>query len=1140
MQPTHVLSTCYRFIGLLSDIIPHVHILLGNHDLAYRRDYQTTALDAFTLNRLAPYVSIHKEIAQHEWDGRRVILLPFREDQSGLTDAVASLSPTEASKTVAFAHLAINKAITQRYVVGDGFKNLSAAKSITYNGLTGPDQFASLARTFTGHFHSHQTITQKQPDTNKTDLRGSITYLGSPLQLNWSDLYDEKRGILLFDPETLKHEMLINPYVIGYTTVNLQEVLNDQANEEALKDKHVMLLGDLSHLKYVMARDKLLSLGARSVRDWNPMGFKSHSDRAALGSSVPASDASFQPLEEPRKFEDITGDGVSSSALDYQPRANKLDFAAEAREYVTSLELDNSLSLRQEELIRVGQRMIQVSRGLVDQDEDEDLQLNYEVFLDRSTQAISTRSATDLKGASNHTFAAVPSTLTITNFLSVQNTITIDFRYDLAHGLTFLVGENGSGKSMLIEAMVWCQFGQCVRSGMAVDDVVNDIIGKNCCVTLEFANGYAISRHRKHKENGNRVIVLLHGEAQLQYDHPDKGTTQEAIVELLGINYETYIKTVVLSHESAASFLSSKAAEKRKLTEAALGMSILDTYGKVSRLLLKDVDENANAVEKNMQDVAHTMEHTEKRIEVLDRKRKTCEMEAYSAAASLELAIQDHAAARLRSDGQFGDGDLELSIDSAEYQQKMSASSQGLQNAMEVAHFAELAMGSSAKISALTDQISMEKESRQRLENEYTQIRGMVNADFMSWLVGLKQKLSQKFGTVPADRPSILQRLLCAIRAVVTRGAVGVLEFLISNYQAIDIKHQQRRVVIDGLCEDIKDSKLRLQSLHLEVTDIIHRNRLATSQALRGIDKRIMEVEQAQKTCADVMFKHQQAMFRQQKEFIFKQQQEAKLKQKQEEAMLKRHEAATYTYLIEAERSSLHSISQKYDKLALKLRELAANREVFAFWSSALTKRNKRTSSAAKSRGKSTANFREYVLEKSISDLNRLLAQILTALYDDTRHTNAIATGMLSSLFDSESIGTMEHESCSPGPVLDQSLGIHHTLAYGKRSGGERKRLDLALFFALLHLGWAESAHRAHYLLIDEVFDSLDEAGQEAVVRWCMIMLQSMVSWIVMVTHSRFLAERDPERDAGKAMVMRIRMGSQGTELVKDGQRIGI
>ncbi|KAK6697063.1 hypothetical protein SNK05_013610 [Fusarium graminearum] len=152
-------------------------------------------------------------------------------------------------------------------------------------------------------------------------------------------------------------------------------------------------------------------------------------------------------------------------------------------------------------------------------------------------------------------------------------------------------------------------------------------------------------------------------------------------------------------------------------------------------------------------------------------------------------------------------------------------------------------------------------------------------------------------------------------------------------------------------------------------------------------------------------------MFRQQEELIFKQQQEAKLKHKQEEAMLKRHEAA------------IHALSKPSDHLYAQLARIPQPNP-----------------------GEINGQLPEYVLEKSISHLNSLLAQILTALYDDTRHTNAIATGMLSSLFDSESIGTMEHESCSPGPVLDQSLGIHQSLAYGKRSGGERKRLDLALF----------------------------------------------------------------------------------------------
>ncbi|KAF4332956.1 hypothetical protein FBEOM_13229 [Fusarium beomiforme] len=1012
-----VLSRCYRFIGCLSDAIPQVHILLGNHDLAYRRDYQTTALDAFNINRLAPYVTIHKDIAQHEWDGRRVLLLPFREDQSELTNAVASLSPDEARKTVAFAHLAINKAITQRYIVGTGFKSLSGAKSIVYNGLTGPDHFASLARTFTGHFHSHQTIMQKQVGTSKTDLQGSITYLGSPLQLNWGDLYDEQRGIVLFNPETLEHQMLVNPNVTSYTTADLEQVLNDQANIEAVKDKHVMLLGDLSYLKFVIARDKLLSLGARSVRDWSPMGFK---DRAALGSSVPASDASVQPLEEPRIIKsdvDTTSDGVSSSALDSQPRVEKLDFTAEAR---------------------------------------------------KSTRGISTRSATDLKGPSDHIFAAVPSTLTIANFLSVQGTITIDFQHDLARGLTFLVGENGSGKSMLIEAIVWCLFGKCIRNGMAVNDVVNDIVGKNCCVTLKFANGYAISRHRKHKENGNRAIVTLHGEAQLEYDHPHRRTTQEAINDLLGINYETYIKTIVLSHESAASFLNSEPNQKRQLTEDALGLSILDTYGKVSRLILKNVDKNVSEIDS------------------LDRKRKFCEEEARNAAASLESAMQEHETARPRTEGHQH---LELSSNTSKNQQKLSTSAQEFLNSIESAYSAEFREATLRRISALRDQIYLARGNRHLLEMKLAAMRVTGKSNLISWLVWLKQELNQRLDGVPADRSAILQRLLYAMRTVVTKGAVSVLDFLIKVHDMIDTKHRNLQMAIQSTSKELQSTKWSLQSLHFEARDIIRQTKDANRQALLETEKQLMEVEEAQNVCADVMIKEEQAMASQQEELIFKQQHEARLKKQRENVIIKRHEASTYANLIEQEQLSLQSIRQRYDELALKLRELA---------------------------------------------------QILTALYDDTRHTKAITTGILSSLFDSESGGSMQDEYSELGPVLDQSLAVHHSLAYGKRSGGERKRLDLALFFALLHLCWAESAHRAHYLLIDEVFDSLDEAGQEAVVRWCMIMLQSMVGWIVMVTHSRFLAERDPERDAGRAMVVRIKMGSQGTEIYKDEQRIGI
>ncbi|KAF9771431.1 hypothetical protein IL306_010928, partial [Fusarium sp. DS 682] len=368
------------------------------------------------------------------------------------------------------------------------------------------------------------TITQEQSGSNKVDLRGSVTYLDSPLRLNWADLYDEQRGIVLFDPETLEHELLTNPHAVGYTTADLQQVLGGQVDEGAVTDKHVMLIGKLTHLKYVTARDKLLSLGVRSVRDWTPMGFASHADRSLFGglvASVPASDAAVQPLEEPTK--DKTGlatttNSVSRSDPGVEHRAERLDLAAEARGYVESLDLDNSFLLRRDELVRVDQRMIQVSREIADQDGE--VKVNHQDFMDGSSQAVGTRAATE---------------------------------------------------------------------------------------------------------------------------HPDACTTQTAINELLGTDYETYVRTVMLSHESAANFLNSTPAQRRDLIEASLGLSILDQCGHVSRPLLKNIDAGMNKVEGKLEGLIRTMEYNERRLEDLSRTQKRLKDEAEEAVASLEVAIQDHA-----------------------------------------------------------------------------------------------------------------------------------------------------------------------------------------------------------------------------------------------------------------------------------------------------------------------------------------------------------------------------------------------------------------------------------------------------------------------------------------------------------------
>ncbi|KAL7955591.1 P-loop containing nucleoside triphosphate hydrolase protein [Trichoderma compactum] len=1089
MQLTHVLSACYRFIGRLIDIVPRVHILLGNHDLSYRRDYQTTALAPFNINRFAPFVSLHSDIAHLEWDGRRVLLLPFREDQNDLTDTVAALSPKDASKTVAFAHLAINKAITQRHVVSAGVDKPRVTGSITYQGFTGPDRFASLARTFTGHFHSHQTI------RNNDGLGGSITYLGSPLQLSWADLFDVQRGVVLFDPETLDHELLVNPHAVSYTTANIQQVLDGQVDKSAVVDKHVMLVGQHSYLNYVTARDRLISrqLEARSVRKWIPKGFAFNTDHTSfggLGASVPESDAAVQLSERPidgQKYLDATRESVPDSNADNEPRAETLNLVAEARKYVESVEMDENLLLRRDKLVQIGQRIIQVSPEMEDQDAE--AKLNYLDFLNPSSQAVGTKTATELTGPSTHVFVAEPRTLKITNFLGVQGTITIDFRKDLPPGLTFLVGDNGSGKSTLVEAMVWCQFGQCIRSGMFVEDVVNDNARRDCSVILEFANEYTIARHRKHKIHGNRVVVSLRGEPQSQFELPDARTTQQAINELLGTDYETYARTVVLSHESAAKLLNSARKDRRELIEGSLGLSILDQCSLASRLLLKGINMDMDEVQSKLKDLLTRMGDMEKRLAELDRTRRRLQKEMERAGTSLATAVQELEATKLQMD--------------------RVSSSEG--NTSFSHRYVE--------ITTLQDQIITENENLQRLEKSYAQIQQQKPAKSTTWLSQLRKRLSRSLGIMAEAHPVGLSKLLHVAKMFVLGfrlKAVGSL-LRISGIssdasQGTSVQNYNEKTAIKNLCENVKDSMLRLQRLRQEADRIIALEELAIKKAVT-IEKQLAQVIQGQKACDE----------------------------KQQQFTLKQGEVNAYADVFTDEQSNLQSVRSEHGVLATTYKKLEADRELFQFWSSALTKRTPRASSPSTgSKAKTLANFRDHVVGKTISELNVLLVQVLTMLYDDTRHARDMATGMLRSLFDSDSIDTdMNASLCSLGPVLDPNLAVNSSLAYGKRSGGERKRVDLALYFALLQLSWARSAHRAHYLLVDEVFDSLDEAGQAAVVRWCGLMSQT-VGWVVVITHSRFLIERDVGEDADKPMVVRARMGQKGTELTVHGQRIGV
>lgn len=1001
-------------------------------------------------------------------------------------------------------------------------------------------------RTFTGHFHSHQTILQSNrhasPAGAEDRLQGSITYLGSPLQLTWADLCDEDRGVVLLDPVTLEHELIVNPYAIDYITIQASEVLDDSLDVSNVQGKHVMILGRFTKFQYWTARDKLLSLGAQSVREPRPTPTGRDSSKLpayhGLGASVPESDrgvalrsADSSDLLVETAQTTVDEQKASSEPSDlHSVRIHPVEYVPD---YVRSSGVE---SMDEGNAIQLGQRLIMASELTTSLDD----KTTYKALLDPSYP---TAIQSDFRIPTKQVFVARPRSIVISNFLGVQDECTIDFDGDLGRGLTLVVGSNGAGKSTLIEAIVWCQFGRCIRKGLSVGDVVNDITGKDCMVSLSFSNGYTITRFRKHRTHGNRVIVSLHGIDQTQFEHGEARASQAALDELLGIDYEEFIKMVVLGHESAASFLSSTPAQRHDLIESTLGLSTLDKSADLSRRMLREIDNDTATLRGRINTIEQTVSLIKDRIANREKELRRLHREGEAAREAISLIQKEFDPSQVGEYNPKGDRvyhALEEDLDTLrtrleELKSKIRESRQAVDQAKSVLRDVEIRIreDAAAQQLALDQKIQETERQHQASQDELLKLKPKQSDPVMMKHIHLfEPTLRHVAGTIsrlqndalnaldflksssPASRLALqfirislmsleqLSRYLNIILGHLTSSPsrqqqehVNATERMVETTRANSTKTKPEKnhttVTLDG---ELNEKTVRSPSNTLSNVDLQEaRQRLSSSL------NHLSELLEKQSVLQDQQAKHQRDIIKINKEA----QKRAALLDKLGE---KEREIAIYQKLMKEETSMLEKQRFSHTSIQAEMESLLSRRELFAFWEESLSRR--RTKSVT------TSTFRGYVLDKSLQELNVIASDILLVLYENTRHARELTKGMLRTIIAVDPEDDQDPDSRQNTGLLDQSLGVNKELSYAKRSGGERKRIDLAVFFALVQILQAHSRHRARYILIDEAFDSLDAAGQAAVMRWC-AQLMGRTDFQLVVTHSDYLisSARGPVND---------------------------
>lgn len=157
------------------------HLILGNHDIAYRNSLKVNSPNLF-LNEYDNII-VYDKPTTVVFDDLQVGFIPWicNENQE---QTFKTLNETPAR--ILFGHFEIN-----------GFEMHRG--QISTDGIE-QDIFKKFHSVFSGHFHHRSSV-------------GNIHYIGNPYDLSWAD-YNDPRGFCVFDTSTLEFEYIDNPNTV--------------------------------------------------------------------------------------------------------------------------------------------------------------------------------------------------------------------------------------------------------------------------------------------------------------------------------------------------------------------------------------------------------------------------------------------------------------------------------------------------------------------------------------------------------------------------------------------------------------------------------------------------------------------------------------------------------------------------------------------------------------------------------------------------------------------------------------------------------------------------------------------------------------------------------------------------------------
>ncbi|MEN9921566.1 MAG: Synechococcus phage S-ShM2 [Candidatus Parcubacteria bacterium] len=233
------------------------------------------------------------------------------------------------------------------------------------------------------------------------------------------------------------------------------------------------------------------------------------------------------------------------------------------------------------------------------------------------------------------------------NFLSTGNAFT---EIDLTRSPnTLIIGQNGAGKSTILDALTFGLFGKPFRK-INKPQLLNSINNSNAVVEIEFSIGkkkYKVVRGMK-----PNIFEIYCDDVLVNQDAKAKDYQEHLEKFIIKLNYKSFTQVVVLGSASFVPFMQLSAADRRTIIEELLDIGIFSSMNVLLKNKLstlkdeqKDNDYNQKLIVEKINLQKQNIEENKKNhlVEINKKEKEVADNNAYLTKISKNIVlIQKH------------------------------------------------------------------------------------------------------------------------------------------------------------------------------------------------------------------------------------------------------------------------------------------------------------------------------------------------------------------------------------------------------------------------------------------------------------------------------------------------------------------